>query len=184
MSSRSPVRRTAPLTTRQRDAIRTWQRTDRSYELVQGVLRGTIDRATLSRAERARTEGLIDDLAMAVASGRTRRRMTVYRGLRSVRRTFGVDRLADVPADPPPLAGYVATSIHRDVAITQFTAARGALLEVELPADTPALWVAGEGDERLRHQGELLLQDKLRLRIVAARREAELDVLSVTVIAR
>ncbi|MCK9250698.1 MAG: hypothetical protein M0P31_17185 [Solirubrobacteraceae bacterium] len=46
---------------------------------------------------------LLDD---AIASATTLRRTTVYRGIRSLRRTFGVDRAEDLPDLPSVLAGY------------------------------------------------------------------------------
>lgn len=134
------------LTARQLAAIRIWQRTDRSYELVQGLLRGTIDVETLSRAERAHAERLTDDLGDAIECGRTSRPLTVYRGIRSLRRTFGVDRAGQLPKQPDPFRGFTATSIHRDVAVTEFTTTSGAILEIEVPEGTRALWVAGAGE--------------------------------------
>lgn len=170
------------LTARQRAAVRAWQRTDRSYELVQGVLRGAIDPVALSPAEQEHVKALIADLDDAIESVRISRRLMVYRGIRSLCRTFGVERLEDVPAKPDPRKEYTATSIYREVAIDEFTSPAGALLEIELPTGTPALWVAGAGDGRLRRQGEILLRDRLRIVVLAVRHEHDLPVLSVVVI--
>lgn len=172
------------LTARQRAAVRAWQATDRSYELVQGVLRGAIDPAALSPAEREHVKALIADLDDAIESVRIARGLTVYRGIRSLRRTFGVERVQDIPVEPDPFEGYTATSIHRDVAIDEFTSSAGVLLEIELPVGTPALWVAGIGDRRLHRQGEILLHDRLSVAVIEARQNGDLPVASMEVIAR
>jgi hypothetical protein len=171
------------LTPRQLDAIRTWQRTDRSYELVQAILRGTLNPAALAPGERRHAEMLIADLDDAIASWHTAHPLTVYRGIRSLVRAFGVKHPNDLPNRPTPRGGFTAASVHRHVALTEFVGPGGALLELELPAGTPALWVAGVGDRRLRRQGEVLLQDRLELRITDVRHDGEMTVLSMAVIA-
>lgn len=170
------------LTPRQLAAIRAWQRTDRSYELVQGVLRGTLDPATLTPDENRYVETLIADLDRAIESSRVMRRVTVYRGIRSLRATFGVERADEVAAEPAPFKGYTAASIHRAVARIEFSSPAGALLEIELPAGTPTLWVASVGGDRLAYQGEVLLPDRLRLRVAGVRHAGHLPVLSMVVI--
>jgi hypothetical protein len=176
------VRRAVPLSARQLHAIRTWQRTDRSYGLVQGIMRGDVDPASLSPTDRAHALELIADLAEAIASGRTTRPVTVYRGIRSLSNTFKVDRPDALPRYPAPLDGFSATSIHREIAATEFVTAAGAVLELDVPAGMRALWVAGAGDEQFRYQGELLLDDQLRLAISDVRRDGQHLVICAMVI--
>lgn len=80
------------------------------------------------------------------------------------------------------LDGYVATSVLRTVALSEFTASAGALMELSIPAGTPALWVAGVGSPHLRRQGELLLPEGMQIYIGDHRREGDLSILSVEVI--
>lgn len=71
---------------------------------------------------------------------------------------------------------FLSTTIHRDVAMREFTAPPGsggaALLEIEVPAGTPALWVPPLGDPVLRYQGELVLPRGTELRIRGHREDA------------
>lgn len=110
--------------------------------------------------------------------------MTVYRGIRSLRRTFGVDAPEDIEMGARSFEGYTATSVLRAVALDEFTAPEGALMEIEAPKGTPALWVAGVGARRLRRQGELLLQDNLKMMVRRRRSEYGLCILSMEAIPR
>lgn len=178
-----PVRLRRPLSTRELASIRMWQRTDRAYALVQGALRGAVHPEALSARERRDVELLIDDLMAAIEAGRTREALTVYRGIRSVWRTFGIADPFALSPEIRSLTGFTATSVYRSVAVSEFVTSGGALLEIAVPAGTPALWVADAGDPRLRYQGELLFADRLRLEINRVRRREGLVVISAEVIA-
>jgi hypothetical protein len=117
------------------------------------------------------------------ASPETVRREDPKRGIRSIRRTFGTIDPQAVVGRRERLAGYVATSALRRVALAEFTAADGALLEIAVPAGTNSLWIAGVGSPRLRRQAELLFGDRLHIDIVDCRHESDLPVLSIEVIA-
>jgi hypothetical protein len=142
-------------------SVRAWQGTDRTYEVVQGAIRAAPDapsdalKATTIRAH----------LDHAIASACVPFDLTTYRGLRDIRRGLDVDGLDDVVGRQLRFAGYSATTVSRTVAVNEFTSRRGLLLELEVPAGTPALWVAGIGHASLRRQGELLLPDGLRLHV-------------------
>jgi len=68
------------------------------------------------------------------------------------------------------------------VAVAEFTAPNGALLEIEVPAGTPAIWVAGIGATTLRRQGELLLGGGHWIEITRSRVDHGLGVLSAEVL--
>jgi len=121
-------------------------------------------------------------LDVAIGSTQTPFPMRVYRGVRSVKRTFGLDDARDAVDGVFEFAGYCATSVFREVAVDQFTARDGALMEIALPAGLPALWIAGVGSHALRRQGELLLSDKVRVHVYSHREEGTIEVLSMEVI--
>jgi hypothetical protein len=173
----------AALSARQLGVVRAWQRTAREYELAQAVARGTADRGPLSPLVVEQVLEFQRGLDGAIRTARLPFDLTVYRGIRSLRRTFGVDDPADIGCESREFEGYTATSVLRQVAIEEFTAPAGALMEVVVGAGTPALWVAGVGTVRLRRQGELLFGTRLHIRVVGYRQESGLPVLAVEVIA-
>jgi hypothetical protein len=174
----------AALSARQLAVVRAWQRTDREYELAQAVARSEIDPDGLSPLVAAAALEFQQDLDDAIRSARLPFDLAVYRGVRSRRRTFGVDAPDDIETGPRSFEGYTATSVLRGVALDEFTAPEGALMEIAVPKGMPALWVAGVGTRRLRRQGELLLQDNLEMRICHRRSEYGLCILSMEAIPR
>lgn len=171
----------AMLSKRQLEVARAWQRTSREYELTQAVVRSELDLDQLSRATATSALDFQEALDSAIRSARLPFPLTVYRGIRSIRRTFGSVDPQAVVGRHERLAGYVATSALRSVALAEFTAPGGALLEIAVPADTNALWIAGVGSSRLRRQAELLFGDNLHIGIGGCRREGDLPVLSIEV---
>jgi hypothetical protein len=143
-------------------SIHAWQRTDRTYELVQTLVRGSgvgrLSWAEISFARRVRAH-----LAAAIASGRMPFETIVYRGVRDLRRSLTVATPGEAIGGRFPLRGYSAATAIKAVATTEFTRSSGAVLEIVVPIGTPALWVAGVGYPTLRRQGELLLPDKTEL---------------------
>lgn len=172
----------AALSARQLEVVRAWQRTDREYELAQAVARSEVDPDDLPAPVAAAALEFQQDLDDAIETFRLPFGLTVYRGVRSLRRTLGVDDPSHIGSDPQEFEGYTATSVLRRVAVEEFTALGGALMELVVPAGVEALWVAGVGSERLRRQGELLLGARLHIRVSGYRREVGLPVLSVEVI--
>lgn len=156
------------LSARQVAVVRAWQRTDREYEAIQAVTRGqsNLGSRSVPLGQAVEMQQTLDD---AVRTGRLAFALSVYRGVRSVRRTFGVDDPDAVAHRPTLFRGFTAASVFRRVALEEFTTPTGALMEIALPAGTPALWVAGVGSARLRRQGELLLPDRLWMRVVDRR---------------
>lgn len=143
-------------------SVRAWQRTDRTYEAVQRAIRASAN-ADLSDALRVTT--IRSHLDLAIASACVPFDLVAYRGLRDLRRGLGFEDLDDVVGRQLRFAGYSATTVSRAVAVEEFTSRHGLLLEIEAPAGTPALWVAGVGHPSLRRQGEVLLQDGLQLHV-------------------
>jgi hypothetical protein len=172
----------AALSARQVAVVRAWQRTDREYELAQAVARSRVDLDRMPPLAAASALEFQQELDDAIETGRLPFDLTVYRGIRSLRRALGVDDPAELVDGPRSFEGFTATSVLRRVAVEEFTAPRGALMEVEVPAGTKALWVAGIGSRRLRRQGELLLQDNLKMRIVRRESEYGLCILSMEVL--
>jgi hypothetical protein len=174
----------AALSARQVAVVRAWQRTDREYELAQAVARSRVDLDRMPASMAATALEFQQELDDAIETGRLPFDLTVYRGVRSLRRTFGVDDPEHISLGPQQLDGYTASSVLRRVAVEEFTAPGGALMKMALPAGTKALWVAGAGSRRLRRQGELLLKARLHIRIAGHRRESGLHVPLVEVTAR
>ncbi len=149
-------------------ALRRYQALDRTYRLVNQVLRGERDPEGLSDDELARVRTLVRDLDELVARWRTPEPIRVYRGLRS-RAGFDIDE------GPVVSSSFLSTTVSRDVAVEEFTNPPGpegpALLQVDVPAGTPAVWVPPLGDPDLVYQGELLLGREVRL-IVRDSRDA------------
>lgn len=131
-------------------SVRAWQQTDRTYELVQRVVRGESMDASASRS-------VGRHLVLAIQSGRLPFPLRVFRGLRNIKHSLGFSRPAQAVNQRIDLAGFCATTVVRSVAAREFTAPHGVLLDLDVPVGTPALWVTGVGDSSLRRQGELLL---------------------------
>jgi hypothetical protein len=81
----------AALSERQVAVVRAWQRTDREYELAQAVARSWVDLDRMPGWEAAAALDFQQELDDAIETGRLPFDLTVYRGVRSLRRTFGVD---------------------------------------------------------------------------------------------
>ena len=158
-------------------SVRAWQRTDRTYELIQQVTRGT-GAADLRGGDVKRAETMCAHLDLAIASGRMPFDVIVYRGLRNLRRAVGVKHPSDTIGRRLRLVGYAATTVSRAVAVEEFTGERGVLLQIAVPVGTPALWVAGVGNPKLRRQGELLLRDGISLHVYSLGRYGHVPVLS------
>lgn len=173
---------TSRLTLAQRHAVREWQKTDRFYEQVQALARGTLNVDALPPEKYDMLRRQLDRLDAAIRGGLTTSTTTVYRGIRSLRRTFGVASADELPEEPEPFRGYTAASVFRDIAVNEFTGSDGALLEIEVPAGTTALWVAGAGDPKLRRQGEVLFDTDLMVRVTGVRQDRDLLVVSMQVV--
>lgn len=149
-------------------AVQRYQATDRTYELVSDVLRGYVAYDDLDDDQADVVAHMIAALDELTTRWRLPEAVVVHRGQRSLDRTFGT----------PPQTGrefeidsFLSASIHRHVAIDEFTAPPGpggaVLLEIVAPAGTPALWVPPIGDPALAYQGELLLPRRTRIRVGA-----------------
>jgi hypothetical protein len=143
-------------------ALRRYQALDRTYALVNQVLRAERHPDELADEEFAAVRALVRDLDDLLARWRTPEPVRVYRGLRS--RTglrFG--------QSPVVSRSFLSTTLFRDVAVAEFTTPPGtggpALLEIVVPSGTPAIWVPPLGDPALAYQGELLLGREVRLAV-------------------
>lgn len=152
------------LTAAESQAVLRYQATDRIYELVSEVLRGSVAYDDLDHDQSEVVAQMIATLDGLTTMWRLPEAVVAYRGQRSLDRTFG----------PPPPTGreyeidsFLSASIHRHVAIDEFTEPPGpggaVLLEILAPAGTPALWVPPVGDPALEYQGELLLPRRTRI---------------------
>lgn len=153
-------------------ALRRYQATDRTYELVNRLLRGEPGADELSDVQDAAVRNIVRSLNQLVNRWRTPEPFRVYRGLRS---RVGLDIGVDVPL---VTRSFLSTTIVRDVAVSEFTVPPGvggpALLMIDVPAGTPAIWVPPLGDPALAYQGELLLPRGLPLLVRASRDEASI----------
>lgn len=151
-------------------ALRRYQAMDRTYELVNRLLRGESGAAELDDEQDAAVRDIVRHLNRTLNRWRTPEPIRAYRGLRS---RVGLDTVADVPL---VTRSFLSTTIVRDVAVREFTIPPGpggpALLEIDVPAGTPAIWVAPLGDPTLAYQGELLPPRRLPLSVRASRDDA------------
>lgn len=150
-------------------ALRRYQAMDRTYELVNRLLRGEPGADELSDEQDAAVRDIVRHLNRTLNRWRTPEPIRAYRGLRS---RVGFDTVADVPL---VTRSFLSTTIVRDVALSEFTIPPGpggpALLEIDVPAGTPAVWVPPLGDPALAYQGELLLPRRLPLMVRTSRDE-------------
>lgn len=151
-------------------ALRRYQAMDRTYELVNRLLRGEPQADALTDEQDAAVRDIVRRLNQVLNRWRTPEPIRAYRGLRS---RVGLDIVADVPL---VTRSFLSTTIVRDVAVSEFIKPPGpggpALLEIDVPAGTPAVWVPPLGDPALAYQGELLLPRRLPLTVRASRDEA------------
>lgn len=162
-------------------SVRAWQRTDRTYELVQRLARGW-DVVGLSHAEAYWVRKTRAHLDTAIASGRMPFDAVVYRGVRDLRKSLAVDAPSEAVGHVFPQRGYLAAAVIERVAIEEFVGSRGALIELLVPVGTPALWVAGVGHPLLRRQGELLLPDKADLYVYSLSQVNSIPTLTAKVV--
>ncbi|HYI80064.1 MAG TPA: hypothetical protein VEW67_04315 [Thermoleophilaceae bacterium] len=114
-------------------SVRAWQKTDRTYELVQKIARGH-SMAGTSQLQVRSASRVRRHLVLAIQSGRLPLPLRVFRGLRDIEVSLGFSR-------PSRVVG----------------------LDLSVPVGTPALWVAGVGHGSLRRQGELLLENRTKI---------------------
>lgn len=151
-------------------ALRRYQAMDRTYELVNRLLRGEPRADALTDEQDTAVRVIVRRLNQMLNRWRTPEPIRAYRGLRS---RVGFDVVADAPL---VTRSFLSTTIVRDVAVSEFTLPPGpggpALLGIDVPAGTPAVWVPPLGDPALAYQGELLLPRRLPLMVRASRDEA------------
>ncbi len=158
------------LTADQRSALIEWQKTDRFYDQVQSALRGSPSNASARRAAAT--------LASAVQGGRLATETSLWRGVRNWHSILSGLH----PGATADIQGMFATSVLRSVAHGEFAVGRNPLLlEMRLPPDTRAAWVAGVGNPRLRQQGEVLMLPNATIRIGELRYSESVPVARVEV---
>lgn len=99
-------------------ALRRYQALDRTYELVNQVLRAERHPDELSNDELVAVRVLVRDLDVLLARWRTPEPVRVYRGMRN-RVGFDVDE------SPVVSRSFLSTTVFRDVAIREFTVSAG-----------------------------------------------------------
>ncbi len=138
----------------ERDALRRYQALDRTYELVNQVLRGERHPGTLSADEALAGREIARGLTEMLRRWRTPKAVVAYRGVRSRSRL-------DLAAGRLLSNSFLSTALFRVVAVDEFTVPAGAdgpaLMEIAIPSGMPAVWVPPLGDPALAYQGELLL---------------------------
>lgn len=172
------VRWAHSLTDGEREALRTYQATDRTYRLINGVRRGRIDPGSLAPRDAELVARVGRDLDFAVAKARLLSGARVYRGVRDILDALGIVQPELLVGTHRELLGFTSTSVFRSVALEEFVRpGRGALLEVDVPAGTNAAWLPLVGHDRLRYQGELLIRDRIRILVKERRVDRDLLVL-------
>lgn len=163
--------------------MRQYQGLDRTYQVVYSLLRGQRSQEDLSddQAELVRT--IVVSLDRLIRRWRTPEAALFYRGLRDAGHV-----LANTPESRQVLTSrsFLSTTIFRDVAVREFTQPAGAggaaLLEIQIPEGTPALWVPPLGDPALAYQGELILPRGTELVVRSPHEEARILVIECEVV--
>lgn len=168
----------AQLTTQQRALIFEWQKTDRTYERIQAYHRE-------GDCSVSKTVADADQLSSMIARSRLPAEVVAYRGIRNFSKAFGfpIDVIEEYVGVALMWRGMTAVFISKRAALSFTVPDQGnALLQIRIPKRAHALWVAGLGDPTLRHQGELLLDDRTTFAIRSYRNsgamvEVELEVI-------
>lgn len=147
-------------------AMGEWQRSDRAYEAIQAALRGG--------RSNDETDLLIERIALAIGRLKLPEDAVLWRGIRDVRKAFGVDArdIGQLIGVRVPNPGFMATSTAREVALSEFTVpplgGGPALIRLRVSPATRFAWVARLGDPRLRRQREVLMEDQTVMRVLTA----------------
>ena len=161
----------------QLDGLRAYQ--EGAYRLVNGVLRGRIDRRSLSRRENELVLTVRAALDQAIEAGAMARPFRLYRGIRDVERVFGVRTTEALLGEEFFLAGYVSASARRLIAERFGRSAQGAVLDLLVPPGASAAWLRLVGGEDYRDQAELLLPHLTRVSVT----DVDLDERGIPLIA-
>ncbi len=169
------------------DSVRRYQGLDRAYEVVNELLRGERSQDGLTDDEIEIVQTILTGLDRLLERWSTPEPIRAYRGQRSLVRAFDLAE-GDRPSAGTLLesAAFLSTTIYREVAVPEFTTPPGtggpALLEIDIPTGTSALWVPPLGDPVLAYQGELLLPRGTRLLVRGYRDEAGILVVDCEVV--
>lgn len=149
------------------DSLRRYQATDRTYELVSDVLRGTSPTTTSTVSKPASLPRASQRSMISPRDGPTPRHCccTVDSEAStepSVILPRSVTSSRSTPSCPPS-----STDMSRSRSSQNRQEQRPVLLEIAAPVGTRALWVPPVGDWALAYQGELILPRRTRLRIEA-----------------
>lgn len=145
------------------DGVRQYQAEDRFYEVVNGVLRGDLSLGALDVDLGSRVVATVRAMDLLLERWRLPEPVQTYRGVRNLALTFGATPRF---GERRVLAGYMSSSLHRPVALDQFTrptTAVAALLTLDVPAGVPAIWVPPLGAPALADQAELVLGPSITL---------------------
>lgn len=169
------------------DALRRYQALDRTYALVNELLRGERRQDMLTEDEIEAVRAILTGLDRLLERWSTPEPLLPYRGQRSLTRAFDL-----AEAERPKVGAmiestaFLSTTIYREVALDEFTTPAGtggpALIEIEVPAGSPALWVPPLGDPALAYQGELLLPRGVSVRVRGHRVDAGILVIDCEVV--
>jgi len=164
-------------------AIIRYQARDRTYELVAAVLRNPRAAEELTEEQADLVDTIVRVLSSATRRWRVPEPLRVYRGQRSLERVFGAEARVGRTIQP---ATFLSTTISRDVAAEEFATPPGpggpALLEMDVPAGAPGLWVPPIGDPVFAYQGELLLPRRTQVLVRGERYEAGIIILDCEVL--
>lgn len=166
----------ADATPRQRQSVRRWQGRDRFYRLVQLAV---IEDATAPEEARDVADALTTLAAPLTQTVR------VWRGIRSIERTFGVsgDQLATLEGHIFEVDRFFSTTVDRRVAEREFTdpGHDPGLYELAVQGGTEAVWLPPIGNPEEVHQHELLLLPGIETRIVAVDTAGPVPIVKVEV---
>lgn len=163
-------------TSEQRASVRRWQGRDRFYQQVQ--LAAQDDPNASDEARDAADD--LTSLATPISQ-----QVVVWRGIRSIDRTFGVsrDELPTMVNQTLQVDQFFATTADRRVAEEEFLvpATVPVLYKVAVQAGTEAVWIPPLGDAEDARQQELLLLPGIETRIVAVDLSGEVPIIEVEV---
>lgn len=167
---------TEAATDEQRTSVRRWQNRDKFYQQVQ---RAAAQEVGVPEEAHAVMEDLIT-LAEPLPD-----EVTVWRGIRSVERTYGVptQHLGTLIGATRQIARFLSTSVDRSIVENEFVepATSPAILRVHAARGTHAVWIPPLGEKQHACQLELLFLPTALMRILKVDCSGNMPVLFVEV---
>ncbi|MCT7369454.1 hypothetical protein [Mycolicibacterium llatzerense] len=164
---------TNSVTPRQKASVERWQGTDRFYEQVQNAFEDP-DNAS---DEALQVMSDMQDIAAPLPE-----EVVLWRGIRDVTKELGAPA-ADLQPQVKELNRFMATTLHRQVAASEFTrpGKNPALVKITARTGSRVVWVPPLGDPTMAGQGELTFTRGHQVAILRVDTSGDIPVIEVEV---